>query len=512
MKYEISNSVSTSFTSKTSIEVDSKNNSVHPVQKELSSIITSEETRGLTGFVAKTRALFESNTSSQKFSTPQATTNKKKNFQLFSSVQAVKKEVYADNILFKENLNLNNVNETPIKSILRHKDNLDSKIQSNSKKMHFNSDRTASYSDQNVKLESHLNSKNMVIKQPEEKSKELNIPMSVKQAKACFENLANISEKFLTPVSKSTLSKWSNKFNGDFPAGSKISGSVSNGKNSKIEINKNVKDVRNSLTSSSSSTTSESSVFYNSSGSSCENTPISIDKNRDHKTIKVADHVKRLEECKSLGDNETNTESKFPLSFFCPSVSKCTTQTSPFSKSSRFSYLCHKQMDLNPPNYRKLEDIIYEADQKITLSKPIIKENGEKKLKSILRKGSNHQSFTVSEIKIETRSNIRSPSYSSSSSCSPSSSFSSLNIKPLEQKPNKENIDNSSCVVPSKIRERAQSLDISNTQETNLSLNDVSKMNNSFTSTSKTSSKNVGSYIKNVSYSSGNSNCELVKR
>lgn len=529
MKYEIGNSVATSLMSKTSIETDLDNNKIHPAQKKLSSIITSEESRGLSGVVAKTRALFESNTSSRNFSTPQGNTIKK-NF-LFSSVQVLKKEISINNEIVGENSNINKIIETPIKSILHQRDNFsknkyektasDPKIQSHLKKNDFTSNRTANhYPDQKIKLESDLNSTTMVTKNSEEISKELNIPISVKQAKACFENLASISENFLTPVSKPSFSKWSKKVKGDLSDTSKISTSVSSQKNSKINKTKNMivlPDIQNSLTSSSSSTGSESSVFNNSSGSSCEDTPILMDKNRAHKihTTKVADRIKRLEECKSLGDNESKSKSKLSLSFNCLNFPKCANQTSPFTNSSRFSHLSHKQMEANPTNYRKLEDLINEADQNMTFSKPLIEENREKKLKSILRKAPNYQSFVVSEIKIETRSNVRSPSCSSSSpSCSPSSSFSSLTIKPIEQTVllTKDNIDNSSCVVPSKIRQRAQSLDISNSQEISLSINNVSKMNNSFTTASKTPNKNIGSYIKNVSYSSGNSNCELVKR
>ncbi|RNA14655.1 smoothelin 1 isoform X6 [Brachionus plicatilis] len=513
MKCETNKSVSALRATSLKIHLDPTGAQV--AQKNPPCSLTNEETLSLAGVVAKTRALFESNLNSHNFSTPQTIKNKKA-FKPFSSIQVAREKssisIPVQSELDKEN-SIQSVDQTPTKSILRDNYPRQAKIEAITLKKSFSANRISSCLGEEARTRGRLNSANVFINKSEEISKELNIPMSVKQAKACFESLVHTSPNFATPKSS----------NGSFRVRSahlarekNIPLSAPTGSNCKIDTNKSkfvMPDILNSLTSSSSSTGSESSVFNNSSSSSCENTPRLADNKKSvYKTTKVAERIKKLEESKCLDAGEPNSR---PILLPSLSVSsQWTCQNSGHSSSSKFVQLYKKQMEVSCTSYRKLEDIINEADQSIAQSVPIEEEKQEKKLKSILRKAPKSEPLMMSEIKIETKSSVRSPSCSSSSpSCSPSSSFSSLTAKPAEQKIelSQQSIDNSSCVLPSKMRQRTQSLDMANSQECSLSLN-VSKMNSSFTSgVIKTPSKSVGSYIKNVSYSSGNTNSGLVK-
>ncbi|CAF0715046.1 unnamed protein product [Brachionus calyciflorus] len=547
MKYEINNSSSSSvstspFLTKSNLKVNTR--FLPQQQKEQNLVMTNEETRSLTGVVAKTRALFESTQNIQNnFSTPQITKNKI-NFKTYSAIQINKPKtsisIPIESEWDKENLinsKMAHHPETPIKSILRHKDDYsrikipEVKTEFPLVKKSFSSNRISTCSDEfnEIKPRGRINSTNVIINKSEELSKEYNIPLSVKQAKACFESLAqnsNNSPKQTFVPKYSTPSTNVYKSKADLVIGSKNpSGStpfkVSVGKSD--SCNKNIilaPEMTNSLTSSSSSTSSESSVFNSPSGSSCEITPrFSEIKTQTQKTSRVADRIKKLEELKNTdNDNETNFNSIISSSSsICSSLGNQINQTSPkYSQSSKFIQLYQKQMEVNTNSYRKLEDIINEADKNIVqkISVKQIENKEEKKLKSILRKAPRYEPLITTEVKIETVSTVRSPSCSSSSpSCSPSSSMSSLNIKLQEQKQEISKIDNASCVVPSKIRLRTQSLDNSNTQDTNFSVSNLNKMNSSFTSgIIKTPNRNVGAYIKNMTCSTGTSNTGLVKR
>ena len=205
MKYEVNNnSVSTSpflLYSKTNLKANT-------IKKEFNCAMTNEETRCLTGVVAKTRALFESNQNLANYSTPQ-NVKTKINFKTFSSVQVPKVKtsisIAVENESDKEN---------SIKPILRNKNDY-SKIRfseprpdSTLIKKSYSSNRISTCVDeQEMKPRGRLHSANIVINKSEEISKEFNIPLSVKQAKACFESLAQNSHSSV-PTPKQTSPKF----------------------------------------------------------------------------------------------------------------------------------------------------------------------------------------------------------------------------------------------------------------------------------------------------------------
>lgn len=132
--------------------------------------------------------------------------------------------------------------------------------------------------------------------------------------------------------------------------------------------------------------------------------------------------------------------------------------------------------------------------------------NRKKKLKSILRKAPKLEC----ETQIDPKQSVMSSSCSlSSSSCSPSSSSSSLTPKQAQLEESVK-VDNTSCVLPSKLRQRTQSLQNNNDNQLPVQVS----VNTSFSHCyNKTPVRNVGSYIKNApSTSTSTSNSGLVKR
>lgn len=194
-------------------------------QKEQNCAMTNEETRSLTGVVAKTRALFENSNKTTIFSTPQH------------------QKTFHSKIQIKQSLSANNVNITPKfstsciehdsdkenKSKITPKSRLESQSCTDSslvkpssflklKKFHSPSTQSipnestnnSNNNSNNTPLKKSMSSSRMcspkeLFNKSEEISKELNIPLSVKQAKACFENLALSSQNTVVklPVSKS---------------------------------------------------------------------------------------------------------------------------------------------------------------------------------------------------------------------------------------------------------------------------------------------------------------------
>lgn len=288
--------------------------------------MTNEETRSLTGVVAKTRALFETNQnrlsnnqSNQTYATPQFNPNHfKSNMKLSMSASNVNighkltRSITVENDSDKENTTQSTQNISKLKSqyfqfqsqanINKPSPTTPKIIDLNFKKS-FSTNRlstspTCDYSNQQT---------NVVLNKSAEASKEYNIPMSVKQAKACFESLASSNTQC---QSKPMLVK-----------------------------------AKTGLSSKSALILIPETV--NSDTSSCESTPRS-----EETPIALTSSVSSTSSSCSLGSCTTN-------------VSASTIKYS--QQSPKFVQLYQKQMEIScVTTYRKLEDIINEADNATT--------------------------------------------------------------------------------------------------------------------------------------------------